>query len=624
MSENTGPQVDPGIPSQEEMLAIPADQRDIHWYNTYYRGDQMRQLTFRAVAMGAVLGMIMSVSNLYVGLKIGWGFGVAITSCILSFSIWKFFRAMLPGFFTSDMSILENNCMQSTASSAGAAIVSPMVATIPAFLIITGHNVPPLALVFFIFFTASLGVFMAIPMKRQMINVEQLKFPSGIVAASTLRSLYAKGSEAVSQAKSLGAAGLFAAGLKWFTGSKLPFAIPESIAIPGTQMGLPLTKWTIGFDVSLLMIAAGAFIGIHVGWSMLLGALINYCYMAPYAVSHGAIDVAKIGFGPIARWSVWTGVPIMVVPTLLAFFLQWKTIVRAITGFKSSRGGSAAGDPLAAIEVPVSWFALGVGLTGIGCIVVMSVAFGTAWWMGIIAVVLSFFLCLVACRASGETDINPIGAMGKITQLLFGVISPGDATTNLMTAGVTAGTASNSADLLGDLKSGYLLGANPRKQFLAQYFGVFFGVLASVPVYYLLVPDASVLGTKWAAPAAQTWSAVALLLSKGFGQLHYTAKWGLLIGSITGIIIYILPKILPAKARKFVPSAFGLSLGMIVPFSNSLGVFIGAVLGLLFAKWKSELAERYTYPVCSGAIAGESIMGIVIAALTVVGVLSGE
>jgi len=89
--------------------------------------------------------------------------------------------------------------------------------------------------------------------------------------------------------------------------------------------------------------------------------------------------------------------------------------------------------------------------------------------MGALSVIMTFFLPAVACRATGETDITPIGAMGKITQLSYGITAPSDITANLMTAGVTAGAAASSADLLTDLKSGYLLGANPRKQFIAQF-----------------------------------------------------------------------------------------------------------------------------------------------------------
>ena len=88
---------------------------------------------------------------------------------------------------------------------------------------------------------------------------------------------------------------------------------------------------------------------------------------------------------------------------------------------------------------------------------------------------LSFALALVACRVTGETDTTPVGAMGKIMQLTFGVLAPGNMNVNLMSANITAGAAGASADLLTDLKSGYLLGAHPRKQFIAQFCGIFIG-----------------------------------------------------------------------------------------------------------------------------------------------------
>src|SRR6185436_7542619 len=134
--------------------------------------------------------------------------------------------------------------------------------------------------------------------------------------------------------------------------------------------------------------------------------------------------------------------------------------------------------------------------------------FGIAWWMGVLAVLVTFLLSIVAARATGETDITPIGAMGKITQLTYGVLAPSNKVTNLMTASITAGAASHSADLLTDLKSGYLLGGNPRKQTISQLFGVLAGTLICVPVYMVIaVPEK--LGTEeLPAPAAKVWSSV--------------------------------------------------------------------------------------------------------------------
>jgi OPT family oligopeptide transporter len=601
---------------------------EAEWYRSVYKGDSMPQLTFRAVLMGSVLGALMSLSNLYVGLKTGWSLGVSITSCILSFAIYRSLMTLFPKMFKTEMSILENNCMQSTATSAGVSTGTTMVSAISAYLIITGHHIPYGLLSLWTFFLAALGVFIAIPMKRQMINVEQLKFPTGIATAETLKSLHSKGDEAVSKARSLGIAGVFGAVIAWFRDAGVPFAIPGQLAFPGSILGIPMMKWTLSFELSAIMIGAGAIMGWKICWSMLLGATINYAVLAPWMVKLGAIDATKVGYRAIVSWSTWTGASMMVTSGLFSFFFQWRTILTALSGLsrlsgKKSNTDGDESDPIAKIEVPPSWFLTGTIFSGMGCIAILYWGFGTSVVMGIVAVAMSFFLSIVACRVTGESDMTPIGAMGKITQLAFGAIAPSNIITNLMTAGVTSGAAGSSADLLTDLKSGYILGANPRKQFIAQFLGIFTGVLVVVPAFYLLVPTASSLGTtKWPAPAAQVWTAVARLLSTGVHSLHPTAQIGILVGGTIGIVIPILEKIFPRGSR-FIPSATGVGLSMVIPFYNSLSMFTGALITLILEKKAPKLAEKYIIPVSSGVIAGESLMGIAIALLIATGIIAG-
>jgi uncharacterized oligopeptide transporter (OPT) family protein len=314
----------------------------------------------------------------------------------------------------------------------------------------------------------------------------------------------------------------------------------------------------------------------------------------------------------------------MVTSGLTAFAMQWRTVLRALSGVTRlfSKDKTAGHDPLSAIEVPSHWFIIGTVVSGGGCVWILNTYFDTTVWMGCLAVALTFFLGIVACRATGESDVTPIGAMGKVTQLSFGALAPANVSTNLMTAAVTAGAAGSSADLLTDLKSGYLLGANPRKQFIAQFLGIFAGTLVVVPAFYLLVPDAASLGTdQWPAPAAQSWKAVADLLAKGVHALHPTAQIGILVGGLIGIILPLLETWAPAKARRFIPSATGIGLSMVIPFFNSLGMFIGALIALTLEKLKPKVASDYVVPVASGIIAGESIMGIVVALLTALKVL---
>jgi OPT family oligopeptide transporter len=232
--------------------------------------------------------------------------------------------------------------------------------------------------------------------------------------------------------------------------------------------------------------------------------------------------------------------------------------------------------------------------------------------MALLAVVLSFFLALVACRATGETDTTPVGAMGKITQLTYGALAPRQMNTNLMTACITAGVADSAADLLTDLKSGYCLGANARRQFLAQFSGIFIGTAVVVPAFYLIVPNVSVLGSdKFPAPAAKVWASVARLLSNGFESLHPTARLALLIGGLVGIVIPIAERLFP-KARPYIPSAMGLGLAFCIPFWNCLSMFVGGLIAYFLEKAKPAIAEKFTIPTASGLIAGESLMGIFI------------
>src|SRR5881398_1941743 len=215
------------------------------WYERVYRGrgDRMRQLTWRAVLMGSVLGGVLSLTNLYIGLKAGWGFGVAITACILSYAIWTTLYRF--GVARTPMTILENNCMQSTASSAGYSTGSTLVSAFAAYIILNHQSISVPLMLAWVFFIAVLGVTMAIPMKRQMINIEQLRSASGIAAAETLRALHAKSSKGLRAAKALGLAGLIAAIDKfWAEGLSTISATLERFSSGAQLTGLQ--KWLLG------------------------------------------------------------------------------------------------------------------------------------------------------------------------------------------------------------------------------------------------------------------------------------------------------------------------------------------------------------------------------------------
>ncbi len=659
--------------SPEEVLKY--DERK--WYQEVYRGDEFPQLTLRAVLMGSFLGFFLAFTNLYIGLKTGWGMGVAITACILAFAIWKILMKL--GIAKTPLTILETNCMQSTASSAGYATGGTMVSAIAALLMISatpenpaGQHLTPFALVCWTAFLGALGTLMAIPMKRSLINQERLKFPSGTAAAVTLQSLYSQGNEAIQKAKVLAFSALFGSffplliDLKWKTVqvidevTKLPVIDPVSkmtkttyesilhgetaifdrfLKVPSTVAGKVAHKasdWLMFFDHNPLMIAAGALVGLRMAFWMLVGSLSLIYVIGPVASSEAWLnpnkDVVYAITAPQKAFresGLWFGVSISVAAGLLSFAFQWKTILRS---FRSNTNEDTElkeyDHHVKSTEVPSQWFIYGTALAGAGTIIIGHHFFEIPWHYGVIAVILSFLLSLVACRVTGESDITPVGAMGKIMQLTYGVLIPQSVTANLMTASITASTAGSAADLLNDLKSGYLLGANPRRQFVAQFIGIFTGTIATVSGFYLLVPDATTLLGKgdappqFPAPAAQAWKAVAELFKYGLDHMHpFNQKLifaGLIVGAILVSLEYFLPKtkILPQKIMvSLIPSSTGIGLGLILPFQYSLSMFIGGMLAYMWQRQDQKNADQYLVSISSGMIAGISITGVLVAIL---------
>lgn len=624
---STEPSTIPALPEN----ATP-EQKDLHWLKYVYRGDSEKQLTVRAVVTGGIIGMAMTLAHLYTSLQLGWGFGVAITACVISYVVWNAFAKLTGG---TPLSMLENNCMQSTASAAGYSTGTTVSSAFAALLLVQGVHQPWYVLVPMVFFTAVLGVFIAIPMKKQMINHEQLPFPSGLAAAETLRSLYSAGTEAIAKARalilSLAAGGIIGLLRGWELIAKAQTSAGQK---PGIIDWLAknfhlVHEWSLeklspiagkklsglAVDTSGMLVAAGMMVGLRVSLSILLSAAVSYFVLAPWLYSLDVANSAVAGYVPSFKvrddefypvsWSLWLGTSIMVFSSLIALGLQWKTLARAF----QKRSGGAENDALDRVEVPGRWFWLGAIPSGIALIITMWLSFQINPLLGLVAVILSFAISLVCSRATGETDTTPTGAMGKVTQLTFAMLpgAAGNTTANLMSAGATSAVGLSSADLLTDLKSGYLLGANPRRQFIAQLSGVFFGTIAVIPFWYLMVPDKAAL-EKFPAIAAKTWKAVADLLTQGVHMLPAKALPAIVVGAFIGILLPVLEKF-AGKKRAFIPSAMGLGLGLVMPFQNALSFAIGAVIAWLWSRANSKQAENYNVPIASGLIAGEALIG---------------
>ncbi|WP_224369788.1 OPT family oligopeptide transporter [Hyalangium versicolor] len=610
--------------------ASPEADPERYWLeNVYQRG--ARQLTVRAVIAGMVIGMVMCLSNLYVILKTGWSMGVTLTACILAFSVFNLLRQLR--IFKQEFSPLENNAMGSVASAAGYMTGGGNMHAVPALLMLTGTLPSTGWLVVWLAVVAALGVVAAIPIKRQLINIEALPFPTGTATAETINALHGHGEQASQKARLLGGAGLVGAIVAVLREAKsawldahvsafwrLPF-IPAKVSVPFINIrGRPAGDWGLSFDLSLLLIGAGGLMSWKTGWSMLLGAVLTYGFLAPAMFDQGFITA--VSFKAINTWMLWTGAAVLVSSGLLSFAFQWRSVARsfkALTGLFSKKA-DAVQDPLADIECPPSWFPLGFAILGPIVVALMAYLFQIPVWAGIIALPLSVIMGVIASRVTGETDTTPTKALGPVTQLIYGGLAPGNVAANVMSANATGGVGLHSADLLTDLKSGWLLGANPRQQFIGQLFGVVAGAIVVVPAFHLLVPDASVLGTdQFPAPSALVWAGVSQMLSVGLSALHSSARVGALCGAVLGIALVLLDRWAPKKAKPFIPSAAGFGLAIVIPGSSSISFFIGAAIAEYLRRRRPKLAEATVFPVGSGLIAGESLMGIALIMLKAFG-----
>lgn len=563
-----------------------------------------RQLTLRALIAGCLVGSVVSCTNIYIGLKIGWTFGASIIAAVLSYSIFAMFNRHL--------SVLETNIAQTAGSAAGyMSSAAGLVSAIPALMML-GTTVPPGYLVLWALGVAFLGVFFAVPLRRQYVEVERLRFPTGTAAAETILAMYSEAGEAVMKARVLLFSALAAA---LFTLSY--YFIPQ-LENP------PLDEWfswsflalaaTWGFHVSISpsLLGAGLLIGPRVVWSLIAGAVLSWGILGPWVQQQGwaSGDVMSYSDGP-RGWLLWPGVALMVSEALMSLGLSWRTVIRAFTS-ATDLGDSHEANPEA---IPNSWW-MG-GLIAGSCLTMFMAdfVFGIAWYLTLVAIPLSAVLAAVATRSTGETDINPVGGVGKVTQLIFGGLAPGQTTTNLMAAAITGAGASQASDMMQDLKTGHLLGASPRKQFIAQLIGICAGVVLVVPVYNHFTRAWELGGEKLPAPAAMAWKAMAELLAGGFDMLPPHATQALAIAAIVGTILPVLRRNEPLKP--YLPSGLAMGIAFIIPAYNSLVMFYGLIVWYIWRAINPTAVEKLSFAVAAGFIAGEGLMGIVNATLTI-------
>ena len=640
---------------EEQVRTWTRAQKDEWWLKNVFRGD-MPQLTFRAGLTGFLLGGVLAATALYIAAKTGITIGVGLTSVILAFAMY---RGLNRANIATDFTILENNCTQSIATAAGY-MVAPMISALAAYMLVTGQIIPWWHMIVWMVICSILGVLVAFPMKRRFINEEQLPFPEGRACGVVLDALYTGAASAgMFKARLLGytalGAGLYQALISdgWmkllqfkllrmheWAGMKAPWVFHERLdtyfyaatsyvpRILGTdirQLGLRLT-----LDVAML--GVGGLMGIAVATSCLLGAFVNFVVLAPLMIQAGdiaprisptgatvAISRAEI----VNQWSLWWGVTMMVVGSLVSLFARPQIFVSA---YKNLTGGGRvdrASDPLKHIEFPLWVSVVGIPVFSVLGAWVTHAFFGVPWLLAFISLPLIFVLTIICANSMALTSWTPTGSLAKITQFTMGAIDRTNPASNLIPAGMTSEIASNASNLLSDIKPGYMLGAKPRQQAIGHVIGIFAGAIACVPLFFLLFlpPDANgvrsvqtIISEQFAMPAAIQWKGVAELIMKGVTSLPQSAVISIVVAAIAAIAIEVA-KIL-TKGR-FGLSAVAIGLGVILPPEATLAMFVGALIFWLMklrhpkpGTRGNEVWVEGLEPICAGLIAGSALMGI--------------
>src|SRR5690606_32163685 len=249
------------------------------------------------------------------------------------------------------------------------------------------------------------------------------------------------------------------------------------------------------------------------------------------------------------EWLLWPGVGLMVCATLTSLGLRAARERRAAAGRppEPARAESPEGE-LPEGEPPHAgpWRRRRPGLPALALLLAATLVIALQVSMldieslvAALSAPLAVFLEIVAARVVGATGIPPIGAIGKLSQLAYGAMAPGQVAINLMSANAAGGAAGQCTDLLNDFKVGNAIGASPSRQAIGQCFGILLGSLVGVLAYQLLIPDpqAMLITAEWPAPAVATWKAVAEALTGGIGSIAVDSRWAMLVGAVAGIAL---------------------------------------------------------------------------------------
>ena len=616
--------------------------------------ENLKELTFRGIILGALITVIFTASNVYLGLKVGMTFASSIPAAVISMAVLKFFK---------DSTILENNMVQTQASSAGT--LSSVIFVLPGLLMMGyWQDFPFWQTMLICAAGGTLGVLFTIPLRRAMVVNSDLPYPEGVAAAEILKAgNHADGDSGV---KDIAYGGVLAGLVAFLTNGLRVMADGASAWI---QTGKAAFQLPMGFSLALL--GAGYLIGIVGGIAMLIGVILTWGVAVPYFTMSGdiaadasLIDAAMvvwktkvrfIGVGTIGIAAIWT-----------LLILMKPMIEGMVHSFRMLKGGQAESEHR--VDIDLSPKTMIYILIATVVLIVISLhhfiaAAPISPELSILLVVVCTFLAVFigffVAAASGYmaglvgSSSSPISGIGIISVIVISLVlvSIGNASglfetvdgqkfltaLTLFTASIVLTTATISNDNLQDLKTGLLVDATPWRQQVALIIGCFVGALVIAPVLEILY---HAYGFSGALPRpdmdpSQALSAPQATLMTTISQGIFTNKleWTYIL---TGVGLGAVLITIDAFLKKVSNKVFGLpviavGIGIYLPPSINMPVIVGAFLAWIMTRHIAKLgnkevsakAERFGTLFSAGLIVGESLMGVILAFIIAASVTTG-
>jgi putative OPT family oligopeptide transporter len=560
--------------------------------------NRIPEFTLRAVTLGIVLALLMGAANTYLGLYAGMTVSASIPAAVLSMSI---LRGIL-----KRGSILENNITQ-TIASAGEALAAGIIFTIPALLIIKEWQEINYWITTLVGLLGGMvGVLFMIPFRKSLIKErKELKYPEGVACAEVLKAGEKKEGKDV--------------GIGVGVGMGFKFIIAGIRVIKDTiEGGIRIGKTGMygGIDISPALIGVGYIIGFNIALLVFIGGIIGWGVGIPfYGLIYG-IENKNIVEGFYQIWSAkirYMGVGAMVVGGIYSLWNVREAIVKGVKGIVKPKLGEkdfgGKGYKILITATMIGVFSLYIWTTK---------EITTGFLLGVLMLILAFFFVGVSSYIVGlvGSSNNPVSGMTIITLMIscgiiFCLTLPSEVAiiSSLIIAGVVCSAACIAGDISQDLKTGVIVGATPKLQQISQIIGVIGVAFILAPILTLLHKGYGI-GTREGLTAPQA-SLFASIVNGMFNQKG-ALPWNMvIIGGGVGIGLILLDKLLSLRGSNFRVYVMPTAVGIYLPFKLGTTILIGGIINLVSKKHKKGTLLG------SGLIAGEAIMGIILASLLI-------